>query len=249
MVGNPDVRDDDNVGDNLSQSDKHNPYLSSPSDDPSDDGDEDDHGNEPDNMSAFDNNNIFDFSGSDDDDDADANINDFAADKYNFNQRIHHYMEYSEISARNLRAVEYCCMTQANTIVCNNQTKGKKVLDDMQLKEYLTLVSDIPDSYFVNHTIKAGMLDGYVGMRGGGKNAAVSGTGKKPPIAAAPFARKQKKVVGIVRYFASNFPGAKDYKDLPSGKGLRDIKIEFIVKVWKAEKIKQNKAGDVSIMI
>lgn len=100
-------------------------------------------------------------------DDDDANINDFAANKFDFNQRMHHYMEYSAISNHNVRAVEYCCMVQANTIVYNNQTKGKKELDDVQLKEYLKLVHDIPDSYVVNHIIKTSMLDGYVGMRGG----------------------------------------------------------------------------------
>ena len=99
-------------------------------------------------------------------DDDDGGINDFAADKYDFNERMHHYMEYTEISSRNVRAVEYCCMVQASTIVYNNQTKGKSELDDNQLTEYLKLVRDIPDSYFVNHQIKKGMLEGYVGMRG-----------------------------------------------------------------------------------
>lgn len=71
-------------------------------------------------------------------------------------------------------------------------------------------------------------------------------TGKKAAIAAAPFCSKQKKVVAKVQLFASNFPGAKDYKDLPSGKGLRDMKIAFIVKVWKADRLAQKKGEEVS---
>ena len=169
----------------------------------------------------------------------DAIINDFAADKYDFNQRLHHYMEYTPISSRNVRAVEYCCMTQANTIVFNNQTKGKSELDDEQLKEYLKLVADIPNSYFVNHTIKSGMLEGYSGMRG---KSAAAATGRRVGIAAAPFARKQKKVVAKVRLFMSNFP-----KQLPSGKTPCDMRKAFIVKVWKADKIAQKKEDKVSI--
>ncbi len=67
-----------------------------------------------------------------DDDGVDENVNDYAADKYdfNFNQRLHHYMELSEISSHNVRAVEYCCMMQVNTIVYNHQTKGRVELDD-----------------------------------------------------------------------------------------------------------------------
>jgi hypothetical protein len=125
----------------------------------------------------------------------DAIINDFAADKYDFNEHLHHYMEYTPISSHNVRAVEYCCMTQANTIVFNNQTKGKSELDDEQLKEYLKLVADIPNLYFVNHTIKSGMLEGYSGMRG---KLVAAATGRRVGIAAAPFAHKQKKVVAKV---------------------------------------------------
>ena len=64
-------------------------------------------------------------------------------------------------------------------------------------------------------------------------------------IAAVPFAHKQKKVVAKVCLFASNFPGLVDYKDLPSGKVLKDMKIAFIVKVWKADKIAQNRGGEI----
>ena len=173
-----------------------------------------------------------------DDDNDDAHINDFAADKYDFNQRMHHYMEFSAISSRNVRAVEYCCMTQANTIVYNNQTKGRAKLDEEHLSEYLKLVRDIPDSYFVNHTVKATMLEGYVGMRG--KTAAGS-TGKKAAIAAGPFARRQAKVVAKVRFFSSNFP-----KTLPSGKSPCDVRKAFIVKVWKADRHACKKGEEVS---
>ena len=123
-----------------------------------------------------------------DDDGIDANVNDYAADKYDFHERMHHYMGFLAISSRNVRAVEYCCMTQANTIVYNNQTKGRAKLDEEHLREYLKLVKDIPDAYFVNHTVKATMLEGYVGMRG--KTVAGS-TGKKKAIAAGPFARRE----------------------------------------------------------
>jgi len=138
-----------------------------------------------------------------DDDDDDANINDFAADTYDFNQRMHHYMEYSAISHCNVRSVEYCCMTQANTIVYNNQTKGRVELDEEHLREYLKLIRDIPDSYFVNHTVKTGMLGGYVGMRG--KKTAAVANGKKAAILPVPFVRKEKKVVAKVRFFHLTF--------------------------------------------
>ncbi len=172
------------------------------------------------------------------DDGVDANVNDYAADKYDFNERLHHYMEFAAISSRNVRAVEYCCMTQANTIVYNNQTKGRAKLDEEQLREYLKLVRDIPDAYFVNHTVKADMLIGYVGMRG--KTAAGS-TGKKKEITAGPFARRQATVVAKVRFFASNFP-----KTLPSGKSPCDVRKAFIVKVWKADKHARKLGAEVS---
>jgi hypothetical protein len=90
----------------------------------------------------------FDHHYSDDDSkDEDAHINDYAANTYDFNQRMHHYMEYCAISPRTVRAVEYCCMTQANTVVCNGITKGKTELDTDQLREYMQLIRDIPDSY------------------------------------------------------------------------------------------------------
>lgn len=177
-----------------------------------------------------------------DDDGVDANINDYAADKYDFNQRLHHYMGFSEISSRNVRAVEYCCMTQANTIVYNHQTRGRVELDDEHLKVYLELVRDIPDSYFVNHTIKAEMLKGYVGMRGKKTVAgAPVANGKRAAIAAAPFVRRQKKVISKVRLFASNFP-----KILPSGKSPCDVRKAFIVKVWKADRHACKKGEEVS---
>lgn len=196
--GNPDLHDQDDVPPpDLAQGDKSNYYLSSPSHSIDSDKDdiEIDH-SQGDIADTFDQ--TFDSNDDEDDDEYDdGNRNDYAADKWEFNKRVHHYMEYSEISTRNVRAVEYVCMTQANTIVCNNSTKGKAVVDDLMLKEYLKLVHDIPDAYFVNHTIKAGMLDGYTGMRGG--KTVNPQTGKKPPIAATPFARKQKKVVAKVR--------------------------------------------------
>jgi hypothetical protein len=65
----------------------------------------------------------------DDSKDDDTHINDNATDKYAFNQHMHHYMEYSAISSPKVHAVEYCCMTQANTITCNGVTKGKMELD------------------------------------------------------------------------------------------------------------------------
>jgi hypothetical protein len=175
-----------------------------------------------------------------DDDGVDANVNDYAADKYDFNTRMHHYMGYSAISSRNVRAVEYCCMTQANTIVCNHQTKGRVELDEEHLKVYLELVRDIPDSYFVNHTVKAEMLKGYVGMRGKKTGAGAAANGKRTAIAAAPFARREKKVVSKVRLFASNFP-----KILPSGQTPCDVRKAFIVKVWKANKHATKKGKEV----
>ena len=176
-----------------------------------------------------------------DDDGVDANVNDYAADKYDFNTRMHHYMGYSAISSRNVRAVEYCCMTQANTIVCNHQTKGRVELDEEHLKVYLELVRDIPDSYFVNHTVKAEMLKGYVGMRGKKTTGAGANDGKRAAIAAGPFVRRQKRVVSKVRLFASNFP-----KILPSGKSPCDVRIAFIVKVWKADCHARKKGEEVS---
>jgi hypothetical protein len=122
-----------------------------------------------------------------------------------------------------------------------------KMMMSMTMGTAMTTLRISGNAYFVNHTIKAGMLDGYTGMRGG--KTVNPQTGKKPPIAATPFARKQKKVVAKVRLFASNFPGITDYKDMPSGKGLKDVKIDFIVKVWKADKIANNKGGDVSTNI
>ena len=50
-------------------------------------------------------------------------VNDYAAETYDFNQQIHHYMEYQPISTRNFRAVEYCCMVEANTIVYNREER------------------------------------------------------------------------------------------------------------------------------
>ena len=142
-------------------------------------------------------------------------------------------MEYTPISSHNVCTVEYCYMTQANTNVFNNQTKGKSELDDKQLKEYLKLVADIPNSNFMNHTIKSGMLEGYSGMRR--KSAAVA-TGRRVGTAAAPFIRKQKKVVAKVRLFMSNFP-----KQSPSGKTPCNMRKAFIVKVWKANKLHKRK--------
>lgn len=147
-------------------------------------------------------------------------------------------MEYCAISTRNVRAVEYCCMTQANTIVYNNQTKGRAKLDEKHLSKYLQLVRDIPDSYFVNHTVKTNMLEGYVGMRG---KTAVGSNGKKAAIAAGPFARREAKVVAKVRFFSSNFP-----KTLPSGKSPCDVRKAFIVKVWKADRQACKKGEEVS---
>jgi hypothetical protein len=132
-------------------------------------------------------------------------------------------------------------MTQANTIVYNNQTKARAKLDEEHLREYLKLVRDIPDSYFVNHTVKVDMLTGYVGMRG--KNA-VGSTGKRAAIAAGPFARREAKVVAKVRFFASNFP-----KTLPSGKSPCDVRKAFIVKVWKADRHASKKGDEVSLHI
>jgi hypothetical protein len=130
-------------------------------------------------------------------------------------------------------------ITKANTIVYNNQTKGRVELYEEHLREYLKLIRDIPDSYFVNHTVKTGMLGGYVGMRG--KKTAAVANGKKAAIAAVPFVRKEKKVVAKVRFFPSNFP-----KILPSGKSPCDVRKAFIVKIWKADRIAQKKGEEVS---
>ncbi len=47
--------------------------------------------------------NVFDKNYDDiDDDGVDANVNDYAADKYDFNERMHHYMEFNAISSRNV---------------------------------------------------------------------------------------------------------------------------------------------------
>lgn len=163
----------------------------------------------------------------------DASNNDFAADTYDFNARLHHYMEYTEISSRNIRAVEYCIMTQANTIVYNNQTKGRVDLEEESVRVYLQLIRDIPSAYFANNAVRTGMLQGYTGMRG-----KTAGNAK---IAAGPFVRKLKKVVAKVRLFASNFPTT-----LPSGSTPCDLRKAFIVKVWKEDRLAQKKGEEVS---
>jgi hypothetical protein len=118
-------------------------------------------------INSFDVNNGDNYDAEDDGiigDSKDASVNDFAADAYDFNARLHHYMEYTEISSRNIRAVEYCIMTQANTIVYNNQTKGRVDLEEENVRVYLQLICDIPSAYFANNAVRTGMLQGYTGM-------------------------------------------------------------------------------------
>ena len=141
-------------------------------------------------------------------------------------------MEYTEISSRNIRAVEYCIMTQANTIVYNNQTKGRVDLEKESVRVYLQLIRDIPSAYFANNAVRTVMLQGYTGMQG-----KTAGNAK---IAAGPFVRKLKKVVAKVRLFASNFPTT-----LPSGSTPCDLRKAFIVKVWKEDRLAQKKGEEV----
>ena len=163
-----------------------------------------------------------------------SGVNDFAVEKYDFNHRLHHYMEYQPICLCNYWAVEYCCMVQANTIVCSNQQTQTKELHWKLMAEYLRLVEALPDSIFANHTIKPKMMVGYYGMR------------TKNGFKLDSFARKMSKVVPCVRLFLTQFPAAQDYSKLPSGTDLKDMKIAFIVNIWKKEKREQKQAMAVS---
>jgi hypothetical protein len=113
-------------------------------------------------------------------------------------------MEYIAILYCNLHAA---CMIQANTIVYLNQAKKRTLLDEVQLKEYLKLICDIPDTHFLIHTTKVGMLEGYVTIQG--KTAAVAN--EKMAVLYYQLLLISRNVITKDCLFVYNVP-----KDLPS---------------------------------
>ena len=162
-------------------------------------------------------------------DDASVENNDYAAQEYDFMDRLWHWFApATHITDKNRRAVESVLLIQAGIIVEESATTDENRLHELMYSTYQSLLRDIPNDRYENELMRDTMTLNYKG-------------GKEPVCNGKSLWRQQKEVRKNVRNLAAEMPGAANFNLMPSGTGLRDAWQKLIVKKYttRTKKAKQ----------
>ena len=147
-------------------------------------------------------------------------LNDYSSDKFSVNERRHYFMDRAAISTQNRAAVEFVYMVEAETLTCDSGTRGLNDVKTLLHRKYIELIRQIPTDHFGEFGLREGMIEKYYGAKKGG---------------ASGFYTKvldvKKKVQAVTRLIDGiGTPLSK----IPSGRGLNDVKDQFILNDYKA---------------
>jgi hypothetical protein len=107
------------------------------------------------------------FSGEEDDDDFEGEKTDQEVSKYGFQQRLKHYMERELIKEENRKLVALAVMVEAGANVREMGVMTKELRANRFHSEYVSILTDIPDSHFGEDGLHASMQHRFKGMRKG----------------------------------------------------------------------------------
>jgi hypothetical protein len=147
-------------------------------------------------------------------------ITDFTAKQYDVHERTAHYMERRPISSYNRVAVEAVYMVEALTLVKSMKTMRKPEIAQRIQDKYKAFIQAIPLDHFADSSIKVMMEAKYFRAKG---------------TSADGLLTKANKVLKNVRALAVGIRGVgTPLHQIPSGRSLRDMRNEFILKKWLA---------------
>jgi len=107
------------------------------------------------------------WSGAEDDDDFEGIKTDQEVGKYSFLERLEHYMDGEFIQDENRKSVELAVMVEAGANVREMGVMTKELRANCFHSEYMSILSDIPDSRFGEEGLRASMMHRFKGMRKG----------------------------------------------------------------------------------
>ena len=166
------------------------------------------------------------FAGIDDDSEnpEDVGSTDYAAQDYDFFERVWHWMSPTTIiTEKNRRAVEICILLEAGQAVDEGATTDENRLHENMRVIYTRLLRDIPSDHFESDAVYDAMM---LQLKGG----------KEPSFSGKMLWRQQKEARKNVRSLAAEMPGAASFNSLPSGNSLRDAMKKLICKKFVARK-------------
>ncbi len=164
------------------------------------------------------------FGAGNDDDSVGSGVNDYAAQTYEFFDRVWHWMDpFTVINAKNRRAVEACILIEAGQTVDESATADEAVRDEKMRVAYTRLLREIGHERFDSEQVQNDMLLQLKGKQ------TTTFTGKS-------LWRQQKDARKCVRSLAGEMPGAANFHSIPSGNSLRDAMKTLICKKFARRK-------------
>ena len=153
--------------------------------------------------------------------------------KYSFYDRLEHYMERELIKDENRKSVELAIMVEAGANVREMGTMTKELRALRFQSEYISIISEIPDSRFEDDGLRASMQLRFKGMR-------------KGEMTAENLLRKYESELTTLRRFAYKFPGVGNLSKLPSGTTqLQQLRHPLVAKLW----VKKNPVREVFVIV
>ena len=160
------------------------------------------------------------WSGAEDDDDFEGVKTDQEVGKYSFLERLEHYMDGEFIQDENRKSVELAVMVEAGANVREMGVMTKELRANRFHSEYMSILSEIPDSRFGEEGLLASMMHRFKGMR-------------KGEMTAENLLRKYEGELASLRRYAYKFPGVGNLSKLPSGTAqLQQLRKPLVAKLW-----------------
>lgn len=157
-------------------------------------------------------------SGSDQEDDiSNHEKTDQEVSKYSFLDRLEHYMERMPIKDSNRKSVELAIMVEAGSTVREMSAMKKDQRATLFLREYLEILTNIPDSSFDDPITRRNMEERFKGMRSG-------------EMTAENLLRKYETEMTTLKKFSYKFG---NLSNLPSGTTqLQQLRKPIVAKLW-----------------
>ena len=150
----------------------------------------------------------------------DGELNEYSSDQFSLNERRHYFMDRAPISSQNRAAVEFVYMVEAETLTRDSGTRGLGDVKKLLHSKYIELIRQIPSNQFGEFGLREAMTERYYGAKKGG---------------ASGFYTKvldtKKKVQAVTRKLSGI---GTPLSQIPSGRGLTDVKQQFILQDYKA---------------
>ena len=150
----------------------------------------------------------------------DGELNEYSSDQFSLNERRHYFMDRAPISSQNRAAVEFVYMVEAETLTRDSGTRGLGDVKKLLHSKYIELIRQIPSNQFGEFGLRESMTERYYGAKKGG---------------ASGFYTKvldtKKKVQAVTRKLSGI---GTPLSHIPSGRGLTDVKQQFILQDYKA---------------